>query len=84
MRNKYNDLVHQRTQETYLLKKEIENLEKEKKELQEKNQSLQEKIEETTKTHECNFLSALCRVVRYLRGLIFILILQTNLPSMQS
>ena len=36
MWNKYNDLVHERTRESWLLKKEIENMEKDKKELEEK------------------------------------------------
>ena len=36
MWNKYNDLVYERTRESWLLKKEIENMEKDKKELEEK------------------------------------------------
>ena len=53
MRNKYNDLVHERTREQYLLRKEIESLKKNKKELQEQNQS---KISETTGNQGGKFL----------------------------
>ena len=57
VRNQLYKLEHESTRQTWLLKKDVENVENEKKELEEQNQIPHSKIEGIKKSHKGNFPS---------------------------